>query len=306
MTKSKMKKIVSSALVANLMLGSVITALPTQGAAVENAATGNSAEKRLVSNLKATEPILKNGSFAVDTGVPKLTGWSFGVMKNGTTQYNIPLTVGNGGWYRIGDDKFNIKPAVGGIDVYSMTVQDNLIYQVIKTKPGETYTFSYNARLNGTGGSVNLLYSGINVIDNKSNASIVSKPHQGVSGNTSYTNVYTSTFIATGEETRVEIVNAVTNDYQSLFVSNAQVTSTDTTAPAKPVIAAMTDRTATISGTAEAYSTVKLYANGSYITEVRVGSNGQYSTAAGPYVAGTKISATATDTAGNISDASEI
>ncbi|AQY49733.1 hypothetical protein PWEIH_01912 [Listeria weihenstephanensis FSL R9-0317] len=92
----------------------------------------------------------------------------------------------------------------------------------------------------------------------------------------------------------------------SVVSPKASTTVVDVTAPDAPVINAMNSQATTIKGTAEANSKVKLYANDVYLGEVTTNASGNYSLAAGPYTAGTKISATATDAAGNVSVKTDI
>ncbi|MBC2005574.1 hypothetical protein HCA78_17545, partial [Listeria booriae] len=145
MTKSKLKKIVSSALVANLIIGSVITALPTQGAAVENAATGNSAEKRLVSNLKANQNLLKNTSFAsTSTGI---ADWSAEQNSNDAMLPSVIAygTKGSDGWFNFASARTSVRPVGdGSIELHGFANSVAGVSQVINTIPGQTYTISYN------------------------------------------------------------------------------------------------------------------------------------------------------------------
>ncbi|WP_241433679.1 Ig-like domain-containing protein, partial [Listeria floridensis] len=80
------------------------------------------------------------------------------------------------------------------------------------------------------------------------------------------------------------------------------VTSSDTIAPNAPGIDAVSDNQRVVTGTAEAYSTVKLYIGGALVGTTTATASGTYSiTMSSTYPAGTVIQGTATDAAGNVS-----
>ena len=77
----------------------------------------------------------------------------------------------------------------------------------------------------------------------------------------------------------------------------------DFTAPNAPSINKVTDSATTITGKAEANSVVDLYINGKYQESVDADKNGNYKFSFIELSAGTKIKVTATDEAGNESNA---
>ncbi|EUJ30976.1 hypothetical protein MFLO_09782 [Listeria floridensis FSL S10-1187] len=83
--------------------------------------------------------------------------------------------------------------------------------------------------------------------------------------------------------------------------AQSSTTVVDATAPDAPVIFPVTDEDTIVRGTAEPFSTVKLYADNIQIGEVQAGSDGSYQFTIPKQSSGTMLSATATDGAGNTS-----
>ncbi|MBC1794251.1 immunoglobulin-like domain-containing protein [Listeria booriae] len=302
MKKQTMKKVVTSALVANMVVGSVITTLPKVSFAAEsaNAITAQS-EKKLSSGLKATTPIMQNANFNVDAGTNTVPGWNFAVAGAGNI---VPLSSNGNGWYNAGDGNFKVNPYGSGIQVYTTTGRTNIIYQTINTTPGTTYTFKYSGRIASS--RADLLYTGARIYNADTNVIIQDGSGDSISPDA---RTYTYTFVATGPRTRLEITTSCANAYKGNDYTadyyNVSATSSSATIPSKPVINSMTDKSTVINGTAKAYSTVSLYVGDTFLGDVRADASGNFSMTAGPYQAGTKISATATDS-GNVSDKSEI
>lgn len=302
MKKQTIKKVVTSALVANMVVGSVITTLPKVSFAAESSnATTTQSEKKLLSGLKATVPIMQNANFNVNTSTNTVSGWTFAVAGAGNI---VSLSPNGNGWYNAGDGNFKVNPYGSGIQVYTTTGRTNIMYQTIDTTPGTTYTFNYTGRI--VSNRAELLYTGARIYNADTNAIIKDGSGDGISP---VARTYSYTFVATGPRTRLEITTACANafkgnDYTADYY-NVGATSSSTTVPSKPVINSMTDKSTVINGTAKAYSMVSLYVGNTFLGDVRADASGNFSMTAGPYPAGTKISATATDS-GNVSDKSEI
>ncbi|MCM3728908.1 Ig-like domain-containing protein, partial [Neobacillus cucumis] len=87
-------------------------------------------------------------------------------------------------------------------------------------------------------------------------------------------------------------------------VSNSTtITVKDVTPPSKPTVDEVTDKDTVITGLAEAGSTVQIKVNGVLIGSATTGSDGKFSAAVSVQKAGTELVITATDHAGNISEA---
>ncbi|EKN66480.1 Ig domain-containing protein group 2 domain-containing protein [Neobacillus bataviensis LMG 21833] len=80
----------------------------------------------------------------------------------------------------------------------------------------------------------------------------------------------------------------------------------DTTAPDAPVVNGVTDADETITGTAEANASVKAMAAGKELGTATADESGTFTIAIAKQTAGTKITVTATDKAGNVSNAAEV
>ncbi|MBC1985164.1 immunoglobulin-like domain-containing protein [Listeria booriae] len=289
MTKSKLKKIVSSALVANLIIGSVITALPTQGAAVENAATGNSAEKRLVSNLKANQNLLKNTSFAsTSTGI---ADWSAEQNSNDAMLPSVIAygTKGSDGWFNFASARTSVRPVGdGSIELHGFANSVVGVSQVINTIPGQTYTISYNYNTTRyttkafavgtatfTGFIVNDATSGAEIKNGSisSGGSPGSSYYPNVANRTGSAGTLTGTFVATGKTTKVFIggnLNSAdkTNElYQT--ISNVQVLGESTAQLAAPTLQPVKNQdpkiTGSLTGDIATLKEVQIYKNDSYV-----------------------------------------
>ncbi|MBD8013380.1 Ig-like domain-containing protein [Planococcus wigleyi] len=84
------------------------------------------------------------------------------------------------------------------------------------------------------------------------------------------------------------------------------VTVQDATAPAKPEVHEVTEDSLKVTGTAEAGSTISVKAKDVLLGESQADGNGNYSIAIAKQKAGTLLAITATDQAGNVSEATDI
>ncbi|CDZ76026.1 Exoglucanase B precursor [Legionella massiliensis] len=152
-------------------------------------------------------------------------------------------------------------------------------------------------------------------LDLDNNGTIDATVVANASGNWSYTS---PSPVANGQTVNVQAIDAAGNisPPASVVINNA----TDTTPPATPVIGSVTDNVApiigsisagestndstpTLTGTAEAGSTVRIYDNGTLIGSVTADSTGNWSfTPSTPLANGAhSLTVTATDAAGNVS-----
>ncbi|MEH7098330.1 Ig-like domain-containing protein [Neobacillus vireti] len=77
----------------------------------------------------------------------------------------------------------------------------------------------------------------------------------------------------------------------------------DFTAPSTPTVSVITDQSPLVAGKTEADANVKLYINGKYQASTTADKNGSYKFSIAKQKAGTEIKVTATDKAGNVSNA---
>ncbi|WP_342433341.1 Ig-like domain-containing protein [Neobacillus sp. FSL H8-0543] len=80
----------------------------------------------------------------------------------------------------------------------------------------------------------------------------------------------------------------------------------DTTAPVKPTVNEVDNKSTVVTGTAEAGSTVEVEANGSLVGTGVAGTDGKYTVKVPAQTAGTELSVTARDQAGNVSQAAKV
>ncbi|KAA0548363.1 peptidase M30, hyicolysin [Bacillus sp. BGMRC 2118] len=99
----------------------------------------------------------------------------------------------------------------------------------------------------------------------------------------------------------VEPINKGQNiTYTYLDINQVEVV--DITAPAKPVVNEITDKTTSITGTAEAGAKVEVRVNGTLLASGTAGTDGKFVITIPVQKAGTTLSVTATDAAGNVSE----
>ncbi|MBC1336282.1 hypothetical protein HB820_13390, partial [Listeria booriae] len=290
MTKSKMKKIVSSALVANLVIGSVITALPTQGAAVENTPVGTNAENKIVSNLKATQNILKNTSFAsTSTSIADWSAEQHSTLTNGITSIVPYGTKDGNGWFSFATGRLAIRPfGDGSIELYSRADSRNGITQTINTIPGQTYTVSYDYNTTryttkafaiGTRTSTEFIVkdaaTGVEIktamTDTGGHPGSVTYPIVASRVGTSGT--LADTFVATGKTAKIYIGTIMsskdkTNEmYQT--ISNVQVLGESTAQLEAPTLQPVKNKdpkiTGSLNGSINALQEVQIYKNDVYV-----------------------------------------
>ncbi|MBC2168247.1 hypothetical protein HCB26_16855, partial [Listeria booriae] len=291
MTKSKLKKIVSSALVANLIIGSVITALPTQGAAVENTATGNSAEKRLVSNLKANQNLLKNTSFAsTNTGIADWSAEQHDTAGSGDPTNIVPYGTKDGnGWFSFATGRLAIRPFDNGsIELYSRADSRNGITQTINTIPGQTYTISYDYNTTkyttkafaiGTATFTQFIVKDVATavelkkdrIDTGGNAGWVRYP--SVENRVGNSGTVANTFVATGKTTKIYIGTIMSSQDQTnemyQTISNVQVLGESTAQLEAPTLQPVKNQdpkiTGSLNGSIDTLQEVQIYKNDIYV-----------------------------------------
>ncbi|MCI2254560.1 Ig-like domain-containing protein, partial [Domibacillus sp. PGB-M46] len=84
------------------------------------------------------------------------------------------------------------------------------------------------------------------------------------------------------------------------------VTVKDTSAPVSPTVNEVTDQSTEVTGEAEAGSTVLVKAGTTELGTVEAGTDGKFSVSIPKQAAGTEITVTATDKAGNVSEAATV
>ncbi|MBC1359303.1 immunoglobulin-like domain-containing protein [Listeria booriae] len=283
MKKQTIKKVVTSALVANLMLGSVITALPIQGAAAENATTGNSAEKKLLTNLKSTQNILKNTNFeSTNTG---MTDWNpvenANVRPYGTKDSN--------GWFSFDSGKIGVRPiGNGSVELYGRADSTFGVSQIINTIPGQTYTISYDYNTTkyttkqfavGTSTATQFnakdVATGAEIKEGSTssgwNAGSVYYPI--VANRVGLSGTFTSTFVATGKTTKIYIGSLISSQDKSnemyQTISNVQVLGESTAQLEAPTLQPVKNQdpkiTGSLNGSIDTLQTVQIYKNDIYV-----------------------------------------
>ncbi|MBC1212510.1 hypothetical protein HB815_16410, partial [Listeria booriae] len=282
--------------------------------------TGNENNgQNLKSNLKASKPVIVNPNLTFDTATGTIPGWKVGVRNGDKAPLNnFPIVKDtsssgmSGGWYKINDTSQFLLRAyyTGATEVFAMFTTkpglQNIIYQTVKTVPGEEYTFNFSAYA-GTGADVRTSKMGINIVDDKEailSSSLSSVSSEPISSPNSEKN-YSATFTARSNETRIEIVMA-RNDAGStifaVFKGGASVTPTDTTPPAAPTITPVYDTDTTIKGSGEANCDVKVTLESGEVATGRTDANGNFTIDIPAQAAGKQIKVTLTDAVGNESE----
>ncbi|MBC1795834.1 hypothetical protein HCA55_03805 [Listeria booriae] len=327
MTKSKkqtIKKLAIGALVANTFISTTITSLPEISFAKETSSSNTNISKNLKSNLKASNLLIENPNFTISTSPLGMPGWKFGYRKTSSVdtyslslQKDVPL-VNYGsrfqGWYHVNASlvsfAFDMRSGAIGTDMYTEALvssgnnmYDAVLYQNVKTIPGEEYTFSYSAKRSSRSAM------GINIFDNITETHISSNPKSyTLSTETDYKD-FSNTFTAQSDETRVEIIMNSTDSYtggdQSVGqfrLQRASVTPTDTTAPDAPNVTTVYDTDTTIKGTGEANCDVKVTLPSGDVVTGRTDGSGNFSITIPAQTAGREIKVTLTDGSGNESN----
>ncbi|MBC1800129.1 Ig-like domain-containing protein [Listeria booriae] len=324
MTKSKkqtIKKLAIGALVANTFISTTITSLPEISFAKETSSSNANTNKNLKSNLKASSTI-ENPDFKIDAGTLTMPGWKFGqrrfnknILEALEEQPLVPSPLSYAGWFSMFSPS-----ALGGTSITTFMVRagvddtleiaadrqvkmpyDYIIYQNVKTVPGEEYTFKYTAK------SWNLRL-GINVFDNtETRIAYTPLPTSDIPGGApeDYTVIeYSSTFTARSNETRIEMVfrsNNTGNSGANVF-GGPTLTPTDTTPPDAPNVTTVYDTDTTIKGTGEANCDVKVTLPSGEVATGRTDESGNFSIDIPAQTAGKEIKVTLTDGAGNESN----
>ncbi|ANU10129.1 hypothetical protein BBH88_07345 [Planococcus antarcticus DSM 14505] len=100
---------------------------------------------------------------------------------------------------------------------------------------------------------------------------------------------------------------AINSTDQSGNVSETtEIKVKDTTAPALPTVAEVTDKSTTVKGTAEAGSIIVVKAGATEIGKAKANADGGFATTIAKQKAGTKLSVTATDASGNVSPSKDV
>ncbi|EUJ22585.1 modifier protein of major autolysin LytC, partial [Listeria grandensis FSL F6-0971] len=287
MTKSKMKKVVTSALVANLVMGSIITALPLHGAASENETITNTAEKKLVSNLKATQNLLKNTNFTSTTN--SIPDWNaeFNTNLDYNTSINAFGTKNSDGWFDF--TRVGLRPlGNGSLEIHGTANSIIGLNQTVNTIPGKTYTIAYNFNTTkfstktmaiGTATyaecSATDIASGVKVgtrsVASGGHAGSVTRPN--VEWRTGLSGSVEMTFVATGNKTRIFIGSSVNSQTQTnelyqtisgLSLSGENYAQLD--APALQAIKNQDSKvTGSLNGSIEALKEVQIYKNDIFV-----------------------------------------
>ncbi|MBD8013379.1 Ig-like domain-containing protein, partial [Planococcus wigleyi] len=102
------------------------------------------------------------------------------------------------------------------------------------------------------------------------------------------------------------VLKATATDKAGNISQATQTTVLDATAPALPTVTKITDKSTALEGTAEAGSVIVVRAAGVEISKATTDSSGKFAVAIAKQKAGTKLSVTAVDKAGNVSSAKEV
>ena len=170
------------------------------------------------------------------------------------------------------------------------------------TAPGAPTISSMSPFINDTTPMVSGTAEALSTVRVYSGSSVVATTTADSSGNWSVT---TST-LSTGANS----LSAIAKDSagNSSPASVAVITTVDTQAPAAPLISTSpgitNDTTPTVSGTAEALSTIKLYSGSSVVGTTTTNASGNWSVTTGTLSGANNLTATATDRSGNLSSAS--
>ncbi|WP_421381664.1 pectinesterase family protein [Bacillus salacetis] len=116
--------------------------------------------------------------------------------------------------------------------------------------------------------------------------------------------------VAWSKQLTAEEANALTvprilngwNPEEAAIILDGTEFDKDVTAPAKPEVNPVNDQSTTVTGTAEAGSTVKVTNEAEQIGEVNAGENGEFAISIDAQPAGTVLTITAADQAGNVSE----
>ncbi|MBC1523770.1 hypothetical protein HB884_06065 [Listeria booriae] len=290
---------------------------------LQSTTSTESANQNLKSNLKASKPVIENPNLVFDTSTGTIPGWKVG-MRDFTFYYgtydqdylrkDLPIvSTGVNSRYIVDNNRQFLLGAYssGGLEItldtgYSWT--HDVIYQTVKTVPGEEYTFSFPAIATTGCPYDDHVRIGSNIVDNTTEGTITSNVESLAVGRLNISRDYSTTFTARSTETRVEIVlaRAKGNGYaDSMLVKltgGVSVTPTDTTAPDAPTVTPVYDTDTNIKGSGEANCDVKVTLESGDIVRGRTDASGNFDITIPAQAAGKEIKVTLTDGAGNESN----
>ncbi|MBC6152684.1 beta strand repeat-containing protein [Listeria booriae] len=291
---------------------------------LQSTTSTESANQNLKSNLKASKPVIENPNFVFDTSTGTIPGWKVGI-RNSLFYYgiyyqdylrkDIPIVYTGSNSRYIVDNNTQFRLGAyssGGIEISSDVSSNNwaydVIYQTVKTVPGEEYTFSFPA-IAKTGCSYDdHVEIGSNIVDDTTEGTITSTLEAVAVSNLDIPRDYSATFTASSTATRVEIVVARNraNGYDSSMwvklAGGVSITPTDTTAPDAPTVTPVYDTDTNIKGSGEANCDVKVTLESGDIVTGRTDASGNFDITIPAQAAGKEIKVTLTDGAGNESN----
>ncbi|MBC1792493.1 immunoglobulin-like domain-containing protein [Listeria booriae] len=313
--KQTLKRVATAVVTVNVLASTFITTLPAKSFAAEN--PGTSAEQRLVgSGLQSiqNENLINNPSFQGNgTSIPS---WDVSEY----TDYSVPRTTGVryvDGVYQIWADTYRsnyLQPVDGGLNIYQKRMINNgyiaYVGQDITVVKGQTYKL--DTAYQYASGSVDKKIE-IRCINFNEDGSVNNSNTSGWLTPTQAKNNYQKTATATSSKMRVEykVLGLGGSDAigvgGAIKVYNPTLTNTDQTAPTAPTVATdVFTNSTTVTGTAEANSTVSVKANDEVIGTAVTNASGNYSVTIPKQAYNTSLVITAKDVAGNISDATTI
>ncbi|MCM3728909.1 DUF5011 domain-containing protein [Neobacillus cucumis] len=137
------------------------------------------------------------------------------------------------------------------------------------------------------------------------NATVFAKVGQNQLGSTTSSNTGDFT-ISISKQPADTLIQVYAKDAAGNISTATNVTVKDVTAPAVPMVNIVSDRDGSVTGQAEAGSTVEVKVNSSLIGSGTTGTDGKFSVSIPTQKAGTKLMVTAKDKAGNTSEVKEI
>ncbi|MBC2258052.1 Ig-like domain-containing protein [Listeria booriae] len=291
---------------------------------LQSTTSTESANQNLKSNLKASKPVIENPNFVFDTSTGTIPGWKVGIRNSlfyyGTyyqdyLRKDLPIVYTGSNSRYIVDNNTQFRLGAyssGGIEISSDVSSNNwaydVIYQTVKTVPGEEYTFSFPA-IARTGCPYDYhVEIGSNIVDDTTEGTIKSTLEDVKVSYLGVSRDYSATFTASSTATRVEIVVARNRAYgydSSMWVKLAggvSITPTDTTAPDAPTVTPVYDTDTNIKGSGEANCDVKVTLESGDIVTGRTDASGNFDITIPAQAAGKEIKVTLTDGAGNESN----
>ncbi|MEH7097838.1 Ig-like domain-containing protein, partial [Neobacillus vireti] len=199
----------------------------------------------------------------------------------------------------------------GGAVVKAFNSQDGLS---VPTNKGQDITYTI-ANIPGTGAdttppaspNVNSVGDADTQINGtaEANATVFAKVGQNQIGSTTSSNTGDFT-INISKQPANTVIQVYAKDAAGNVSTATDVTVKDVTAPAIPIVSNVSDMDTSVTGQAEAGSTVEVKVTSSLIGSGTTGTDGNFSVSIPTQQAGTKLTVTAEDQAGNISGEKEI